>query len=229
MPDQTQRPTEDEMEAEYRQEDGLRAREAALMRIADQIGLGRDGSIVSLNAWARLHHDLDLPQLSPSETSDLHESIFNCLISERLFYTAAALHQELADRASHHGQKKKTQESSTAGQTSVLLESHELLKDNEQKNGEGSHASGRRSLRSAVRPKSIPKPKASMATKAKECAAKVFKGPDNQSYAREAKDTANEAETSARLSSDDKRPLISSNTRAPSGEPSPRVPNKKKR
>ncbi|KAI0555047.1 hypothetical protein F4679DRAFT_149247 [Xylaria curta] len=151
MPDETQEPTEDEVSAKDGRDDDLKAREAALMRIAEEIDLGRDGSIESLNAWARLHRVLNLLQEDPSEFRDRNGSGFNS------FDAAAALQGELADKSSHH-----EKEPNAAGHTSVRLEPHEPPKDSEQRpeintqpirqNGEEPSTSRQISLQLAVPP-----------------------------------------------------------------------------
>ncbi|KAI1734786.1 hypothetical protein F4680DRAFT_453664 [Xylaria scruposa] len=125
MPDETQELTEDEVPAENKRDDDLRAREAALMRFTAEIDLGRDGSIESLNAWRRLHRVLSLLEEDPSEVRDRDESIINVLNSNQLSDTSIA---ELADKTSRHGQ-----EPSIAGHTSARLEPHEPPKDSKQR------------------------------------------------------------------------------------------------
>ncbi|KAI0448529.1 hypothetical protein F5B21DRAFT_510059 [Xylaria acuta] len=140
-------------------EDDFRAVEAALMNLSGTNCLGQDVSPGSIHFWARLRHVLDLPRLGPGKIRDLREGTFNYLISNDLIDTAAALQKELADRASHHKQTETNQKSGTAGQTLVLLESHEYLRDGEQgpevnkhssQDGKGSSACRQKSTQSAL-------------------------------------------------------------------------------
>ncbi|KAI0193194.1 hypothetical protein EV127DRAFT_424259 [Xylaria flabelliformis] len=119
MSDETQEPIGD---------DDLRAREAVLWSIAEETDLGQDGSIESLNAWARLHRIANLLQEDPSEVRDQDESIANVSKSNQPSDTAAALQKELVDKTSHH-----KQEPSIAGPSSARPESHEPSKDSERR------------------------------------------------------------------------------------------------
>ncbi|KAI0858523.1 hypothetical protein F4860DRAFT_516737 [Xylaria cubensis] len=230
-------------------DDDLRAREAILWSIAEETELGRDGSIESLNAWARLHRIANLLQEDPSEVRDQDESIANFSKSNQPSDTAATLQKELVDKTSHH-----KQEPSIAGPSSARPESHEPSKDSERRlkentqstrqDGNEPSVSKQISLLSGVPPstpssnnllmaldslivlegrtrvlarsdvsfqrrKNNSKSRGSMTTKAKECAAKVFKRQDSRDNARQVRHAANGAENRAGSSPDDNRPLIS--------------------